>query len=158
MLLQADAEHAGMRAGSTSSPTRRRAPAREVYGFVLYLITILLCGVYLMWLLVPVCWLPLGVPQRLFPRKYWALAIPASVGVCLVFLFGLFVGVNLMRTPSITSWSGVKDSASKPYRGAKAARSTPDVADMSLCAVNRMLYPNAARRPQKNGQMDAIKP
>jgi len=129
---------------------RRKAPAKEVYGFVLYLTTIVLCALYLVWLLTPntlvadLAWL------ELLPRKYWALALPAALGATLVGLFVLFVGINLLRTPAPSDWITVRDAASRAYKPVASATATPDLADMTLEVVNDMLYSRDGESIAKN--------
>ena len=58
-----------------SSPT----PERAIYGFVMYLFSMILIVVYLVWALVPEKILDsLGLAY--WPEKHWAVSVPAFMG------------------------------------------------------------------------------
>ncbi len=64
-------------------------PARAIYGFALFLVSILIGIIYFIWALVPDSYLN-AIGLYYLPDKYWAIAIPLSI-----VLFG-FVGISLV--------------------------------------------------------------
>ncbi|XP_041378349.1 phosphatidylinositol N-acetylglucosaminyltransferase subunit P-like [Gigantopelta aegis] len=119
------------------SPT----PERAVNGFVLYLMSIVALGLYVVWAYVPDSWLhALGLTY--WPQKYWAIAIP--VYLCLVFLLGypLYMGLTLMNTPPLTSTNTITDDFSREVKQDIPKNAIPPIGDMSISDVNRLMYLN----------------
>ncbi|KAI8370173.1 PIG-P-domain-containing protein [Choanephora cucurbitarum] len=79
-----------------------KTPAYEYYGFVMYLSSFVVFGIYILW-----AYLPDGVLDQLgityYPSRYWALAIPIWLMTFVWFIFLSFMAINLMNTPSFDS-------------------------------------------------------
>jgi hypothetical protein len=85
------------------------AGSLAVYAFVFWLTTIVWGAAYLGWAVIPAQWLASTVGAAILPSQHWALALPAHFFVCLVFLFALYVGIGLMKTPALGSLRLVRD-------------------------------------------------
>eukprot|EP00920_Eleutheroschizon_duboscqi_P008929 GHVT01020427.1.p1 GENE.GHVT01020427.1~~GHVT01020427.1.p1 ORF type:complete len:257 (+),score=47.94 GHVT01020427.1:166-936(+) len=83
----------------------------EVYGFVSWICSFAVFGIYLIWSLAPDAFLhSLGVTY--YPQRYWALSIP---NYCLVACFCIFLtynALNFLVTQPLTSYNLVADEFS----------------------------------------------
>eukprot|EP00759_Apiculatamorpha_spiralis_P058028 PhF_6_TR8942/c0_g1_i1/m.14092/K03861/PIGP, GPI19, DSCR5; phosphatidylinositol glycan, class P len=69
-----------------------QTPIAAVYGFICWVLTIILFLVFLVWSLVPDTML-LAVDVTYFPDKYWALAIPSFIVVTFLFYWTFYVSM-----------------------------------------------------------------
>uniref|UniRef100_A0A2P2HWT4 Phosphatidylinositol N-acetylglucosaminyltransferase subunit P-like n=1 Tax=Hirondellea gigas TaxID=1518452 RepID=A0A2P2HWT4_9CRUS len=83
-----------MAPNQTPAPT----PGRSYYGFLLYILGWLGILCYLIWAVVPHCYLhQVGITY--IPQRYWAVAIPSLlIGGVLFFITLVYPGINLMLT------------------------------------------------------------
>jgi hypothetical protein len=80
-----------------------KTPSYEYYGFVMYLISFVAFGIYLIWAYVPDEILhSLGITY--YPNRYWALAMPVWIMTFVWFVFISFMTINMMNTPSFDSY------------------------------------------------------
>ena len=75
--------------------------ARSAHGFAIFLSSIILFGIYLIWILVPRDFLEYYFPiaQDLLPQKYWAIAFPIYCVVSLSFTIAVYSLVALILWP-----------------------------------------------------------
>ncbi|KAI0828685.1 PIG-P-domain-containing protein [Trametes gibbosa] len=132
-------------------PTESRSRAPEFYGFVAWASTYLLFVLYLLWALLPDrAILALGVSW--YPNREWALLVPAHGMVAVLFTYLAYFALALARTPAFDDMSTVTDSkahiaaSAAPYRAQACAGAIPEMRDIPLGLVNRVLYGPRLRR------------
>jgi len=113
-----------------------------VYGFVLWLCTFVCYLVYLIWGFLPEEWLH-AVGITYYPKKYWAVAVPAHL--CFTYLLVLFVywGINLLTVAPLDSKCLIQDEHSSNLRESLKSCNegcVPKVADLPIDLVNDLLY------------------
>ncbi len=111
-------------------------PERAIYGFVLYLCSIFVFVLYVIWVFVPESWLH-SIGLTYWPQKYWAIAIPVYLSVCFVFAQIFFLAFNLWNTPPLDSVKTFTDSHVRP---ACPMDSVPAVGEIPMNEINRRLY------------------
>ncbi|XP_039821784.1 phosphatidylinositol N-acetylglucosaminyltransferase subunit P-like isoform X2 [Panicum virgatum] len=75
----------------------------EVYGFVGSITTVIATAAYLAWAYTPEPVLrSLGITY--YPSKYWALAVPSFVIVAVALSMAIYMGLNFVATPPLTSF------------------------------------------------------
>lgn len=121
------------------------AVRREYYGFVLYLASIVLLAMYLIWALVPDPLLA-AVGITYYPPKYLALALPIWVAGLVPFTILVFTGLNLVRTPGLGSASALSDSHASVMKMTKEnidrildLELIPELEDVPIEIVNQCL-------------------
>jgi len=122
---------------------KNKETATEIYGFVGYLISFVVYGMFLAWAYLPesvLCQMGLSY----YPSKYWAIAGPTwfMVAFCMVPVF--YTAFNLISSAQLDS-NDVYTHASEPLaRGSRRSQSwnnsIPSIADIPLTEVNRWLY------------------
>ncbi|XP_027196906.1 phosphatidylinositol glycan anchor biosynthesis class P [Dermatophagoides pteronyssinus] len=82
---------------------------RCIYGFVLFLVSIVSLVIYYLWAFIPRYLIEMtGITY--FPSKYWAISIPIFfLMFILLFGFVLYPAINLFLTPSLTNVSTIYD-------------------------------------------------
>ena len=122
----------------TPSPS----PSRAVYGFVLYLGSCSVLGLYLVWATLPDSVLhSLGLTY--WPQKYWAVTLPIYGCVLLaLFAFFFYPGLNFLIVPPVNDMRIITDSFSTPLDQSLIAE-IPPASDLSLSLVCRHLYLNS---------------
>ncbi|TRZ01717.1 hypothetical protein DNTS_016001, partial [Danionella cerebrum] len=115
-------------------------PERAIYGFVLFLAAQLGFFLYLLWAVVPDVWLH-WVGLTYWPQKYWALAGPVYLLVCLVVCFVLLFGVNMINTAPLASLHNISDAFSRSQRvDEDHAAVIPRLRDLSISEINQKFY------------------
>eukprot|EP01134_Creolimax_fragrantissima_P000970 CFRG0970T1 len=111
-------------------------PDKEIYGFVMYCISWLGFGLYLLYAIATEATLHrYGIT---FPAKWWSLAVPVYICSLWVFLLSIYMAVNLYRTPPLDSLDTIQDEFS--------------MQDAKLYKPNRKKYlPRSNSRPAKYG-------
>eukprot|EP00919_Chromeraceae_sp_WS-2016_P012863 GHVR01030122.1.p1 GENE.GHVR01030122.1~~GHVR01030122.1.p1 ORF type:complete len:121 (-),score=9.28 GHVR01030122.1:260-622(-) len=74
----------------------------EVYGFVFWILSFILYGLYLIWAFVPDDVLH-GIGISYYPSKYWALAIPTYFCFLLLMTVVVYNGLNFLNTKPLHS-------------------------------------------------------
>ncbi|XP_070560462.1 phosphatidylinositol N-acetylglucosaminyltransferase subunit P-like [Ptychodera flava] len=121
---------------SNPSPT----PERAIYGFVLYLASIIGFGLYLIWAYVPESWLTYA-GLTYWPQKYWALAGPTYFTMALLFAYIFYIGYNFTITQPLDSMNTITDEHARPINGdCQPAGAIPQIGDLSISEVNQRLY------------------
>lgn len=125
-------------------------PERAIHGFVIFLGSIVAFAVYVVWAVVPDAWLH-SVGLTYLPQKYWAVAVPLYLIVCVGFVAIVLHGLNIMSTAPLDSIHTVTD----PYAWAQEEGEAPEggvplLRDLDISLVNRRLYgvPDAASRTE----------
>ena len=122
-----------------------RAP--EIYGFVAWSSTALLFVVYMLWALLPdqvIVWL--GVEW--YPNREWAIFVPAYTVVLVLLTYFVYFALALYNTPSFSDIRTITDSrahlpppdARNPYFKHADPRTVPELYDIPIGLVNRVLY------------------
>ena len=136
--------------------------AAAVYGFVAWIVTFCAWLSYLAWAFLPEETL-ISIGVVYFPSKLWAVALPAYFVVLLLFVGVIYIALNLMRTAPLSSFDLVWDEHSRPsslshhipsaggaeFSMQQAYARTPEIADLSIKVVNRMLYQNHSWQQKK---------
>ncbi|CAK9167562.1 unnamed protein product [Ilex paraguariensis] len=115
----------------------------EVYGFVGSISTLVATVIFLVWAYVPESWLH-SVGIFYYPSRYWALAVPASAMVTVVFAIGFYTGLNFLATPHPTSYSTMFDEFSRDpisfvFSAEKHEQPIEPIADIGINQVNDLM-------------------
>ncbi|XP_071840107.1 phosphatidylinositol N-acetylglucosaminyltransferase subunit P-like [Apostichopus japonicus] len=115
-------------------------PERAIYGFVLFLFSYAIFGIYLIWAFVPQAWLT-AIGLTYWPQKSWAIAIPVYFSVCIFFLYIFYTAYNFTITKPLNSIHTITDKYAKPVVSEDMTNnSVPPIGDLSISEVNRRLY------------------
>ncbi|KAI8972844.1 PIG-P-domain-containing protein, partial [Trametes punicea] len=139
-------------------PTESRSRAPEFYGFVAWASTYLLFVLYLLWAFLPDEYIhALGVSW--YPNREWSLLIPAYGMVLVLLTYFTYFALALAGTPSFDDMSTITDSkallpdaargatsAYAPYLAHAQRDAIPEMYDIPLGLVNRVLYGPHRRR------------
>ncbi|EGC28570.1 hypothetical protein DICPUDRAFT_12291, partial [Dictyostelium purpureum] len=112
-----------------------------VYGFVYWIATFLGYILYLLWAFIPESVLSnLGV--HYYPSKYWAVAIPVYLIVCIMFGLVVYFCINLIITEPLESFNTFKDQYSQEadHSFGYLPESIPPLEDIPIGVVNEILY------------------
>lgn len=119
-----------------------KTPIYEYYGFVMYLVSFVGLGIYLIWAYVPDEILhSLGITY--YPKRYWALAIPIWLMTLVWFIFISFMSINLMNTAPFDSFHCITDEHANVMTEDYQERPddwTPELHDIPISVVNAFLY------------------
>eukprot|EP01079_Euglenida_sp_SAG-EU17-18_P001283 gene1283-424_t len=122
----------------------------EIFGFVLWVCSIIAYGSYLLWAFTPQSWLH-GAGITYYPDKYWAVAVPAYLLVACIYYFLAYHALYLYNCESLDSLRNFAlppgDSAPPAERLAGSTlsnpgkASVPPAAEIDIVAANVLLYP-----------------
>lgn len=122
---------------------------KAVRGFVLWMATFVVYGLFLLWAFLPESILhSAGVTY--YPKKYWAVAIPAYLVMLAPFMLFSFIGINLINTVSLDSMNTVRDKHSRFRKRQDIPPDSlriPEISDISIEAVNQALYADIVFHP-----------
>ncbi|KAF2078608.1 hypothetical protein CYY_000108 [Polysphondylium violaceum] len=121
--------------------TTTKGANTEVYGFVYWIATFLGYIIYLLWAFIPESALAeLGV--HYYPNKYWAIAIPMYIIVCIIFGLSVYFCINLIITQPLESFNTFKDQFSQESDShfSYLPESIPPLEDIPISIVNQILY------------------
>uniref|UniRef100_A0A0G4GRZ2 PIG-P domain-containing protein n=1 Tax=Chromera velia CCMP2878 TaxID=1169474 RepID=A0A0G4GRZ2_9ALVE len=111
----------------------------EVYGFVSWILSFVLYGMYFIWAFVPEEVLQdMGITY--YPSKYWALAIPTYACVTLVTVIVAYNALNLIATQPLTSPNLLFDKCTRVPTEGDPPGSIPAARDLPLSEVNRLMF------------------
>ena len=123
--------------GSFPAPS----PGRCVYGYVLFLVSLVCLILYNMWAFIPTNLIhATGITY--IPSKYWAISLPVFF-VMLITLFAIFLypAINLLLTPSLDNCSTVYDVHFNKFNLKESnKKGIPPISDLPLDYVCRKLY------------------
>lgn len=122
--------------GSFPSPS----PGRCIYGYVLFLVSLVALILYYLWAFVPTSLIQ-ATGITYMPSKYWAICLPIFV-MMLITLFALFLypAVNLLLTPPLDHCSTVFDCKFTKCNLKATYKGIPPVSDLPLDYVSQQLY------------------
>lgn len=122
---------------SSPSPT----PERAIYGFVMYLFSIILIVVYLVWALVPEKMLD-SVGLTYWPEKHWAVSAPAFMVTAFFSVPVFYTGLTFLKTQPLDSIHTITDGAAHRVQDAASLPpgAIPPIADLDLARVNKTLF------------------
>lgn len=123
--------------GSFPAPS----PGRCIYGYVLFLVSLVCLILYHMWAFIPTTIIQ-SIGITYIPSKYWAISLPVFV-VMLITLFAIFLypAINLLLTPSLDHCSTVYDvHFNKCNLNDPVEKGIPPITDLPLDWVCRQLY------------------
>ena len=139
---------------TSSSSMHDFAPVNtgEMYGFALWALAWVFFAVYLVWAFLPEYQLR-AIGMAYFPDRHWALVLPALLMAAYATTNVVYLAINLRTTPDwheACTWTDPHAHA-LPDRGdwsvlPDAAVGTPEISDLPLTLVNKMLYLPAYRR------------
>ena len=124
----------------------------EVYGFALWMGAAVAYVMYLVWAFTPEMTLQaMGITY--YPDRYWALGAPAMFIMVYTLSSLVYLAINLRATPDFSDSATWHDphSVVLPDRGdwsviPDASVGTPDISDLPLTMVNKMMFSLAHRR------------
>ncbi|ORX54099.1 PIG-P-domain-containing protein [Hesseltinella vesiculosa] len=123
-----------------------KTPIYEYYGFVMYLASFVVVGLYIVWAYVPDHILH-GLGITYYPSRYWAMAIPTWVMTFVWFIFFYFMTYNLMNTPPFDSLDCITDEHAMIMERSKIPPLEdrpldymPELHDIPITVVNAYLY------------------
>ena len=135
--------------GSFPAPS----PGRCIYGFVLFLVSLVGLILYNMWAFIPTSAIhATGITY--IPSKYWAISLPVFL-VMLITLFAIFLypAINLLLTPPLHHYSTVYDAHSNRWtrngnlnsnnnnqNNSSKPMGIPAISDLPLDFVSQQLY------------------
>jgi phosphatidylinositol N-acetylglucosaminyltransferase subunit P len=133
------------RAGGAPGDVGEEPNMVEVYGFVGWVLTMGAYVAFLLWSFLPEEVLR-GVGVTYYPSRWWAVALPAWLVVSALCVLVGYVGLNLLRTPELSSLDNLTDTMARRLPGAAqwrdmSSEGTPGFSDMPLAVVNRLLFP-----------------
>lgn len=124
----------------------------EVYGFALWIGTAVSYVIYLLWAFLPE---PILHAAGVFyyPRKYWAIALPAFVCVAFLCLFLFYISFNIAHTNPLDSIFTLTDRFSRRLgmlqkRSYQDEFSIPDISDIPVETVNRLMFHSSSLNRQ----------
>jgi len=128
---------------SSPSPT----PERAIYGFVMYLFSLILMVVYLVWALVPEEMLD-SIGLTYWPEKHWALSAPVFMVSAFFSVPVVYSALTLHNTKPLNSITTITDGAAHELKDPAElpAGAIPPIADIDLGVINHKLYMNDDRR------------
>ncbi|KAI1782975.1 PIG-P-domain-containing protein [Ganoderma leucocontextum] len=142
-------------------PPEARSRAPEFYGFVAWTSTYLLFFLYLLWAFLPdEAILALGVTW--YPNREWSLLIPAYGMVLVLLTYFTYFALALAGTPSFADMrtiTGERDirrpqphPKPNPYLAHARPDAIPELYDIPLGMVNRVVYGHGPRRARTQSQ------
>jgi len=134
-------------------------PAYEFYGYAFYLVSFVAMFLWLVWAFFSEYINNLGFTY--YPNRYWAVAIPDYIIICILFYVVIFLCYNFIHTPSFDSLNTVTDKYSNLMKSVNYSRleednDIPDLQDIPISIVNAYLYSDSFN--QQNEQYSTYSP
>ncbi|KAH6917821.1 PIG-P-domain-containing protein [Coprinopsis sp. MPI-PUGE-AT-0042] len=137
-------------------PPEHRSRAPEFYGFVAWTTTYILFVVYILWAVLPDEWIVwLGVTW--YPNREWAILVPAWTVMAVLFTYFTYSTLALAGTPALDEMRSIADGYTlhpnpseerQVYLESMKPRAVPELYDLPIGLVNRVLYQKSPRREQ----------
>ncbi|UXI15737.1 hypothetical protein NH340_JMT01680 [Sarcoptes scabiei] len=113
---------------------------RCIYGFVLFLVSIVSLIFYYLWAFIP-SEILIAAGITYFPSKYWAICIPIySLSFIIIFAIFLYPAINMILTPSLDSVTTIYDRRYRKNDLKSWSKGIPAISDLPLDFVCRHLY------------------
>ncbi|KAI8367499.1 PIG-P-domain-containing protein [Radiomyces spectabilis] len=125
-----------------------KTPIYEYYGFVMYLASFVVLGIYLIWAYVSDDILH-GLGITYYPNRYWALAVPIWLMTVVWMIFFSFMAINLMNTAAFDSYACITDEHANVMQmqcphAERPEDWMPELHDIPISLVSALLYDEAA--------------
>ncbi|CAK9301422.1 unnamed protein product [Gordionus sp. m RMFG-2023] len=121
------------------NPNPSPSPERAIYGFVIWIISHIMCALYFIWSLLPeTVLLKIGITY--YPQKYWALALPIYISSLSIFILLFYISLNLIITPNFDSINMITDSKARYLTLNKRKTLIPPILDLTISEANKLLY------------------
>ncbi len=113
---------------------------RCIYGFVLFLVSILMVLLYFLYAIIP-SKMFVWIGFTYFERKYWSLAFPTQILVSILsFALFLYPSVNYLFTPSLNASNTLFDSNSLHSKTINKNKAIPPIRDLKPDFVSQQLF------------------
>ncbi|KAJ1935939.1 hypothetical protein FBU59_005221, partial [Linderina macrospora] len=123
-----------------------KTPTFEYYGFVVYMVSLAVFGVYIIWAYLPSEMLK-ALGFTYYPDRYWALVLPAWLFMAVLSIYFLNMAYIMYATPPLDSPDAFYDPNSNIAPGelpeehmCHEVGGIPNVADIPISVVNKCLY------------------
>uniref|UniRef100_T1J8I2 Beta-galactosidase n=1 Tax=Strigamia maritima TaxID=126957 RepID=T1J8I2_STRMM len=114
-------------------------PDRSVYGFVMYLSTLTVLILYLVWAFIPDEWLH-SIGLTYWPQKYWAIAVPVFMcSATITLVYCMLPGYNMLITPSLNSINTIQDDYSRYCDINQKIKHESDIPISQVCHITRAM-------------------
>jgi len=125
---------------SIGSPNPSPNSGRCIYGFVLFLVSILMVLMYSLYAIIPskvFVW----IGFTYFDRKYWSLAFPTQILVAIItFALFLYPSLNYLLTPSLNASNTLFDTNSVHSKPIHKNKAIPPIRDLRPHFVSQQLF------------------
>ncbi|QSL66072.1 hypothetical protein MERGE_003209 [Pneumocystis wakefieldiae] len=121
-------------------PLISKVPTYEYYGFVLYLGSSIVFGIYIIWSYFPISLLDvMGITY--YPKRWWSLALPSYFIITLIYIYFALLSYNInVLTPKLNQMECITDSYAKVSSTVDIKSSTDAVIDLPIGEVSSLLY------------------
>lgn len=120
---------------------KKKSPTAEVYGFVMWVTSIIAFILFLIYAFVPVPILH-SIHFTYYPDKYWACAIPAYA--CVTYMTAFFANILYIhwKTPPLDSFHSIRDEYSINNEIEQQTNNDrlPPAADLPIEYINKLMY------------------
>eukprot|EP00762_Andalucia_godoyi_P001329 ANDGO_04824.mRNA.1 Phosphatidylinositol N-acetylglucosaminyltransferase subunit P len=130
----------------------KRQPQYGVYGFIMWLTTLVCYIVFLLWAFTPEQVLH-SAGIWYYPDRYWAIALPSWLSVTFFFLVISYVMLYHIKTAPLDSIYTYTDQfargESKVVQDLTGKKPIPPVSDIPIVEVNHILFGHLTRRKRR---------
>ncbi|KAG5519033.1 hypothetical protein PMAC_002564 [Pneumocystis sp. 'macacae'] len=121
-------------------PLAAKVPTYEYYGFVLYLGSTIIFGIYIIWSYFPVSVLD-AVGITYYPERLWSLTLPSYFIVTIIYIYFALIGYNTkVLTPKFNQIECITDSYAKVSNTVNIKSTSDAVIDLPVGEVSFLLY------------------
>ncbi|PVF95248.1 PIG-P-domain-containing protein [Serendipita vermifera] len=121
-----------------------RAP--EFYGFVAWLVTLLVYLTYILWALLPDKVIQ-GVGIEWYPAREWAILLPAWSVVLFLTAYFVYIALGIYKTPALSSLTTLTDSRARYPQRSEQEQGPPNSSAISSSPYLEFAAPNAIHAP-----------
>ncbi|KAG5440527.1 hypothetical protein PCK2_000461 [Pneumocystis canis] len=121
-------------------PLTAKVPTYEYYGFVLYLGSTIVFGIYIIWSYFPVSLLDaMGITY--YPGKWWSLTFPSYFIIAIIYIYFVLIGYNTkVLTPKFNQMECITDLYAKVSSTVNIKPTSDAVIDLPIGEVSFLLY------------------
>jgi phosphatidylinositol glycan class P protein len=157
----------GKRGRTHAQLDRERSAGREVHGFVLWVSSAVAWVVCIAWAYTPDELIVNGLGLTYFPAKYWAVALPCFGFITVACVFLGYASLNLLVAAKPDSAEALGLECADAYArvlprsavyGDDGKNCVPDIGDIDIVDVNRMLFAAPATMPTDARSYAPIRP